>query len=74
MNKILNKISRTIETKSFNNKHNYNRIKSLYNTGFYENISNKAINSINAFNINFNDNQYIAQKNKVINLKKEILN
>ena len=70
LNKILNKISRTIETKSFNNKHNYNRIKSLYNSGFYENISNKAINSINAFNINFNDNQYIAQKNKVINLKK----
>jgi hypothetical protein len=67
LNKILNKISRTIETKSFNNKHNYNRIKSICNSGFYENKINKAIHSINAFNSNFNDT---VLKNKVINLKK----
>lgn len=74
LNKILQKISRTIETKSNKNKHNFNRLKSIYNSGFYENKSNKAINSINAFNNNINDNQKhnhnSVQKNKVINLKK----
>lgn len=70
LNKILKKISRTIETKPYNNKHNYNRLKSIYNSGFYENRSNKAINTINAFNNNFNDNHNSVQKNKVINLKK----
>ena len=70
LNKILNKISRTIETKSYNNKHNYNRLKSIYNSGFYENRINKAINSTNTFNNNFNKNHNTIQKNKVINLKK----
>ena len=74
LNKILQKISRTIETKSNKNKHNFNRLKSIYNSGFYENKSNKAINNINAFNNNINDNQKhnhnSVQKNKVINLKK----
>ena len=70
LNKILKKISRTIETKPYNNKYNYNRINSIFNSDFYENKSNKIINTINSFNININDNHNAVQKNKVINLKK----